>query len=49
MHRLEAGHFAVEDHLEYIAEHMRRFYDTSVAAVVYLGDRAGVRAHLAAS
>jgi len=27
LHRLEAGHFAVEDHLEYIANQMRRFYD----------------------
>jgi pimeloyl-ACP methyl ester carboxylesterase len=27
LHRLEAGHFAVEDHLEYIADNMRRFYD----------------------
>jgi pimeloyl-ACP methyl ester carboxylesterase len=27
MHRLDAGHFATEDHLEYIADRMRRFYD----------------------
>jgi len=26
MHRLEAGHFATEDHLDYIATHIRRFY-----------------------
>lgn len=26
MHRLEAGHFAVEDCLDYISEHMHRFY-----------------------
>jgi pimeloyl-ACP methyl ester carboxylesterase len=26
MHRLAAGHFAVEDHLEYIARHIVRFY-----------------------
>jgi pimeloyl-ACP methyl ester carboxylesterase len=26
MHRLEAGHFAVQDCLDYISEHMRRFY-----------------------
>jgi pimeloyl-ACP methyl ester carboxylesterase len=32
MHRLEAGHFAVEDCLPYIAEHIKRFYDTKVAA-----------------
>lgn len=27
IHRLAAGHFAVEEHLEYIASNMRRFYD----------------------
>jgi len=27
MHRLAAGHFAVEDHVDYIAHHMHRFYD----------------------
>jgi pimeloyl-ACP methyl ester carboxylesterase len=26
LHRLDSGHFAVEDCLEYIARHMRRFY-----------------------
>jgi hypothetical protein len=26
MHRLAAGHFAVEDHLDYIASNMKRFY-----------------------
>jgi pimeloyl-ACP methyl ester carboxylesterase len=31
MHRLEAGHFAVEDCLEYISKHMHQFYDQSVA------------------
>jgi pimeloyl-ACP methyl ester carboxylesterase len=31
LHRLQAGHFAVEDHLEYIADHMIRFYDERVA------------------
>jgi hypothetical protein len=31
MHRLSAGHFAVEDCLDYISEHMHRFYDSSVA------------------
>jgi pimeloyl-ACP methyl ester carboxylesterase len=30
MHRLEAGHFAVEDCLGYISEHMHRFYDEQV-------------------
>jgi pimeloyl-ACP methyl ester carboxylesterase len=32
MHRLSSGHFAVEDCLEYIAEHMIAFYDKVVAA-----------------
>ena len=31
MHRLQAGHFAVEDHLDYIATNIRRFYDANVA------------------
>jgi pimeloyl-ACP methyl ester carboxylesterase len=31
MHRLDAGHFAVEDCLEYISEHIHRFYEQSVA------------------
>ena len=31
MHRLSAGHFAVEDCLPYVAEHMHRFYDAVVA------------------
>jgi pimeloyl-ACP methyl ester carboxylesterase len=26
LHRLAAGHFAVEDHLDYIATHMKRFH-----------------------
>jgi len=30
MHRLDAGHFAVEDHLDYIARHIRRFYAEKV-------------------
>jgi pimeloyl-ACP methyl ester carboxylesterase len=30
IHRLESGHFAVEDCLEYIARHMHQFYDQSV-------------------
>jgi len=33
MHRLEAGHFIVEDHLDYIATHIRRFYSSRVARV----------------
>jgi pimeloyl-ACP methyl ester carboxylesterase len=32
MHRLDAGHFAVETHLDYIATHIRRFYANVVAA-----------------
>ena len=31
IHRLEAGHFAVEDHLDYIAENMHNFYEREVA------------------
>lgn len=33
MHRLEAGHFAVEDHLEYISTHIHHFYNENVAGV----------------
>ena len=32
MHRLDAGHFVVEDHLDYIATHIRRFYSRSVVS-----------------
>ena len=31
IHRLDAGHFAVEDHLEFISKHMHEFYSTEVA------------------
>ena len=31
MHRLEAGHFAVEDHLEYVAGRIKTFYSRCVA------------------
>ena len=31
MHRLKAGHFAVEDHLDYISDQMQRFYTEKVA------------------
>ena len=31
LHRLQAGHFAVEDHLDYIASHTKRFYVAKVA------------------
>jgi pimeloyl-ACP methyl ester carboxylesterase len=30
LHRLAAGHFAVEDNLEYIAANIKRFYDKNV-------------------
>ncbi len=30
IHRLEAGHFAVEDHLDYIADRIHRFYEANV-------------------
>jgi pimeloyl-ACP methyl ester carboxylesterase len=30
LHRLAAGHFAVEDNLEYIAANIKRFYDEQV-------------------
>jgi hypothetical protein len=33
IHRLDSGHFAVEDNLDYIATNMRRFYDQRVAAM----------------
>jgi len=32
IHRLNAGHFAVEDCLDYISSHIQKFYDTSVGA-----------------
>ena len=32
IHRLEAGHFAVEDHLAYISDGIIRFYDSNLAA-----------------
>lgn len=32
LHKLQAGHFAVEDHLAYIAAHIKRFYDEKVRA-----------------
>jgi pimeloyl-ACP methyl ester carboxylesterase len=30
MHRLDAGHFAVEDNLDFIADHMKAFFDAKV-------------------
>ena len=32
MHRLDAGHFAVEDHLDYIAGHIKRFHQQRVGS-----------------
>jgi pimeloyl-ACP methyl ester carboxylesterase len=40
MHRLDAGHFAVEDHLDYIATSMRHFYSQRVAGAARGGRRA---------
>lgn len=37
MHRLDAGHFAVEEYLDYIATHMKRFHAQRVAAAVAAG------------
>lgn len=37
IHRLEAGHFAVEDHVDYIAENIIRFYETKVPATAEAG------------
>lgn len=31
LHRLEAGHFAVEDHLKYISDNIKKFYAEKVA------------------
>jgi pimeloyl-ACP methyl ester carboxylesterase len=38
MHRLDAGHFAVEDHLDYIATHIRRFYSERVAGSMAMSE-----------
>jgi hypothetical protein len=32
IHRLDAGHFIVEDHLDYIATHIQDFYSRNVGA-----------------
>ena len=34
MHRLAAGHFLVEDNLDYVATHIRRFYTENVAGLL---------------
>jgi pimeloyl-ACP methyl ester carboxylesterase len=31
LHRLDGGHFAVEEHLDYVAKHIRHFYSQVVA------------------
>lgn len=31
IHRLDAGHFAVEEHLDYVAKHIERFYSNRVS------------------
>jgi len=31
LHRLDGGHFTVEEHLDYVAKHIRRFYSQVVA------------------
>jgi hypothetical protein len=31
MHRLDSGHFAIEDSLEEIASKIKRFYESTVA------------------
>jgi len=41
MHRLAAGHFAVEDSLSEITEGMTRFYDTKVAGMTKMNDSMG--------
>ena len=33
VHMLDSGHFAVEDHLGVIADHIKRFYGEKVATV----------------
>jgi pimeloyl-ACP methyl ester carboxylesterase len=48
MHRLEAGHFAVEDHLDYVATNIRRFYDENVARGARGAEATGPVARLAA-
>jgi pimeloyl-ACP methyl ester carboxylesterase len=35
VHMLDSGHFAVEDHLNVIAEHIKRFYGEKVATTAH--------------
>jgi pimeloyl-ACP methyl ester carboxylesterase len=42
MHRLDSGHFAVEDSLGYIAANMRRFYDEKVAVMSAMSEMTGM-------
>jgi len=37
IHRLDSGHFSVEDCLDYIAKNIRRFYDEKVVAKARFG------------
>ena len=41
LHRLDGGHFAVEEHLDYVAKHIRRFYSQVVAPQSRSVKRAG--------
>jgi pimeloyl-ACP methyl ester carboxylesterase len=43
MHRLDAGHFATEDHLDYIATHIRRFHAENVVGGSGTGNAASQR------
>jgi pimeloyl-ACP methyl ester carboxylesterase len=42
LHRLDSGHFAVEDSLDYIAANMRRFYDEKVAVMSAMSEMTGI-------
>ncbi len=42
LHRLDSGHFAVEDSLDYIAANIRRFYDEKVAVMSAMSEMTGI-------
>ena len=44
MHRLHAGHFAVEDHLDHIAHHIHEFYRARVVGAPSVSSREAVTA-----
>lgn len=46
MHRLDSGHFAVEDCKDYIAGNIRRFYDEKVAPEVAAASRINPTGHI---